>query len=183
MPIQPGFSLDNRTCTWKRGHGRHWYVPKKPSGVHIWGYVNACILLLLFIMQTFKFFTLFIFHYFLLIYIFPFCLHATSTLYKLKTIFFCIKCFWIFDMFLNFLYVLDVNKNKFYCNIWFYLIVKRLFFYLIVKLWLLLRSGTIRLVIVSRILSCIFEGDGITSQMEGYFSVLLFSILLCHIGL
>ena len=37
--------------------------------------------------------------------------------------------------------------------------------------------------IVSRILSWIFEGDGITSQMEGYFSVLLFSILLCHIGL
>ena len=32
--------------------------------------------------------------------------------------------------------------------------------------------------IVSRILSWIFEGDGITSQMEGYFSVLLFSILL-----
>ena len=29
----------------------------------------------------------------------------------------------------------------------------------------------------------IFEGDGITSQMEGYFSILLLSILLCHIGL
>ena len=131
-----------------------------------------------------KFFILFTFHYCVLIYMFPFCLHATSALYKLITIFFCIiKRFWIFDMFLNFWYVLDVNKNKFYCNIWFYLIVKRLFFYLIVKLWLLLRSGTIRLVIVSRILSCIFEGDGITSQMEGYFSVLLFSILLCHIGL
>ena len=28
-----------------------------------------------------------------------------------------------------------------------------------------------------------FEGDGITSQMEVYFSILLFSILLCHIGL
>ena len=40
-----------------------------------------------------------------------------------------------------------------------------------------------RLVIVSRILSCVFEGDGIISQMEGYFSVLLFIILLCHIGL
>ena len=32
------------------------------------------------------------------------------------------------------------------------------------------------------ILSWIFEGYGITSQMEGYFSV-LFGILLCHIGL
>ena len=49
-------------------------------------------------------------------------------------------------------------------------------------LLLLFRSGTIRLSIVSRILSWIFEGDGITLQMEGYFSVLLFSILLCHIG-
>ena len=159
-------------------HGRHWWVRKKTLGKDIWGYVNACILLALFIMQTLKFFTLFIFHYFLFIYIFPLCLHATSALYKLITIFFCIiKRFWIFDMLLKFLYVLDVNKNKFYCNIWSYLIVKRLL------LWLLFRSGTIRLGIVSRILSWIFEGDGIISQMEGYFSVLLFSILLCHIGL
>ena len=127
LAIQPGFSLENRTCTWKRGHGRHWYVRKKPSGVDIWGYVNACILLFLFIIQTLKFFTLFIFHYFLFILMFPFCLHATSALYKPITIFFCIiKRFWIFDMFLKFLYVLDVNKNKFYCNIWSYLIVKRL---------------------------------------------------------
>ena len=29
----------------------------------------------------------------------------------------------------------------------------------------------------------IFKGDGITLQMEGYFSVLLFSILLYHTGL
>ena len=134
MPIQPSFSLENRTCTWKRGHGRHWYVRKK----------------------------------------FPFCLHAISALYKPITIFFCIiKPFWIFDMCLNFWYVLDVNKNKFYYNIWFYLIIKRLY------LWLFLWSGSI-CPIISRILSCIFEGNGITSQMKGYFSVLLFSILLCH---
>ena len=30
---------------------------------------------------------------------------------------------------------------------------------------------------------CIFKGDGITSRMEGYFSVSLFSILLYHTGL
>ena len=66
------------------------------------------------------------FSLFLFIYLFPFCLHATSALYKPITIFFCIiKRFWIFDMFLKFLYVLDVNKNNFYCNIWSYLIVKR----------------------------------------------------------
>ena len=50
-------------------------------------------------------------------------------------------------------------------------------------MWLLFRSSTIHLGIVSCILSWIFEGDGITSQMEGYFSVLLFSILLYHTGL
>ena len=78
-------------------------------------------------MQTLKFFPLFIFHYFLFIFMFPFCLHVTSALYKPITIFFCIiKRFWIFDMFLKFLYDLDVNKNKFHCNIWFYLIVKRI---------------------------------------------------------
>ena len=121
------------------------------------------------------FFTLFIFYYFLFIYMFPFCLHATIVLYKLITIFFCIiKCFWIFALLLNFLYVLDVNKTNFYCNICFYLIVKRLFFYFIVKLWLLLQSRTVSLVIVSRILSCIFERDDITSQIKGYFSVLFF---------
>ena len=27
-----------------------------------------------------------------------------------------------------------------------------------------------------------FEGDGITSQMECYFSIFFFSIVLCHIG-
>ena len=136
MAIQPGFSLENRTCTWKRGHGRHWYVRKKPSGVDIWGYVNACILLFLFIIQTLKFFTLFIFHYFLFILMFPFCLHATSALYKPITIFFCIiKRFWIFDMFLKFLYVLDVKKNKFYCIIWPYLIVKRLLIVTPVQIW------------------------------------------------
>ena len=129
MPIPPSFPLEKRTCTRKCDHGRHWYVRKKPSGVDIWGYVIGCILLLLFIMQTLKLFTLFIFHYFLFIYMFPFCLRATSALYKPITtfFFFCItKRFIIFDMFLKFLYVLDVNKNKFYCNIWFYFIVKRL---------------------------------------------------------
>ena len=33
-------------------------------------------------------------------------------------------------------------------------------------------------ILVSRILSCIFEGDDINSQMEGYFGVLLFSIFI-----
>ena len=28
-----------------------------------------------------------------------------------------------------------------------------------------------------------FKGNGITLQIKGYFSTLLFSILLCHIGL
>ena len=46
-----------------------------------------------------------------------------------------------------------------------------------------MRSGKIRLCIVSRIYLRSFEGDGNTSQMEGYFSILLFSILLWHIGL
>ena len=23
LPIQPGFSLENKTCAWKHGHGRH----------------------------------------------------------------------------------------------------------------------------------------------------------------
>ena len=110
MPIQPGFSLENKPYTGKRGHGHHWYVRKKPSGVDIWGYVNACILLFLFIIQTLKFFTLFIFHYFLFILMFPFCLHATSALYKPITILFCIIMrFWIFDILLKFLYVLDVS--------------------------------------------------------------------------
>ena len=40
---------------------------------------------------------------------FPFCLHATSALYKPIAILFCIiMCFLIFDIFLKFLYVLDV---------------------------------------------------------------------------
>ena len=50
-------------------------------------------------------------------------------------------------------------------------------------MWLLIRSGTIHFGIISCILFWIFEGVVITSQMEGYFSVLLFSVLLCHIGL
>ena len=70
------------------------------------------------IIQTLKFFTLFIFHYFLFILMFPFYLQATSAFYKPITIFFCI-----------------------------------------------------------------IKGDGITSRMEGYFSVSLFSILLYHTGL
>ena len=125
MAIQPGFSLENRTCNWKRGHGRHWYVRIKPSWVDIWSCVNACILLFLFIIQTvfhciFHYFLFFIYSYV------SFLLDATSGLYKPITIFFCIiKRSWIFDMFLKFLYVLDVNKNNFYCNIWSYLIVKR----------------------------------------------------------
>ena len=92
----------------------------------IYGVTRTCILLFLFIMQTLKFFTVFFITFCL--FMFPFCLHATSVLYKLITVFFCIiKNFWIFDMFLNFLYVLNVNNNKFYCNTWFYLIAKRLY--------------------------------------------------------
>ena len=55
--------------------------------------------IIVFIMQTLKLFTSFIFHCFLFIYRFPFCFHATSALYKLINTFFCIiKRFWIFDM-------------------------------------------------------------------------------------
>ena len=46
-------------------------------------------LLFLFIMQILKLFTLFIFHFFYLL-MFPFCLHATSALFKLITVLFCI---------------------------------------------------------------------------------------------
>ena len=46
------------------------------------------------------------------------CFLSTSALYNPITIFFCInKRFRIFDMFLQYLHVLDVNKNKFFCNI------------------------------------------------------------------
>ena len=51
------------------------------------GLRERIILLFLFIMQTLNFLALFIFHYFLFI-MFPFCLHATSALYKLIAIFF-----------------------------------------------------------------------------------------------
>ena len=53
-------------------------------------------------LQVLKFFSSFIFHYFLFIYMFPFCLHVTSALYKVITIFFCII------MFLNFCYVFEI---------------------------------------------------------------------------
>ena len=48
-----------------------------------------------------------------------------------------------------------------------------------------MRSGTIHLCKVSRIyyLGGSFQEDGFTSQMERYFSILFFSILLCHIAL
>ena len=81
-------------------------------------------------------------------------------------------------MFLNFWYVSDINKNKFHCKLWFYSIVKR------VQLWLLMWSAIIRLCKVSRpFMWGSLERDCITSQMEHCFSILLFSILLCHIGL
>ena len=36
------FSIRNKTCTWNRGDGMHWYVQKKPLlGVDIWDFVNA----------------------------------------------------------------------------------------------------------------------------------------------
>ena len=43
-----------------------------------------------------------------------------------------------------------------------------------------MQSGTIRLCVISL---RSFEGDGIASQMEGYFRILLFSILLRYISL
>ena len=46
--------------------------------------------IILFIIQTLKFFTIFIFHYFLFILLFPFCLHGASALYKPISIIFCI---------------------------------------------------------------------------------------------
>ena len=115
-----------RTCTWKRGHGRLWYVRKKPSGVNIWGYVNTCILLFLFIIQTLQFFTLFIFHYFLSIFMFlSGCMRLVLCINQYLFSFALLNVF-EFLMFLKFLYALDLNKNKFYCNVWSYLIVKRL---------------------------------------------------------
>ena len=47
-----------------------------------------------------------------------------------------------------------------------------------------MRSGTIHFAKLAEFIICgCFERDGITSQMERYFSVLLSSILLCHIAL
>ena len=49
-----------------------------------------------------------------------------------------------------------------------------------------MRCCTICLCIISRIYLLsggFFEEDGSTSQMESYFRILFFSILLCHIGL
>ena len=44
--------FDKKTCTWKRGHGRHWYVWKEPhhGGVDILNYVNMCVLIFQFIL-------------------------------------------------------------------------------------------------------------------------------------
>ena len=78
------------------------------------------IFVYLFFIQVFRssYFSLFIIFYFLFIYMFPFCFHGTSALYQPVTIFFyTIKCFRIFDIYLKFLYILDVNKNKFYFTI------------------------------------------------------------------
>ena len=50
------------------------------------------------IIQTLKFFTLFIFHYFLFILMFPFCLHATSALYKPITILFYFVLLNVFEI-------------------------------------------------------------------------------------
>ena len=68
------------------------------------------------------------FSLFLFIYLFPFCLHATSALYKPITILFYFVLLNVFEILVYFwnFYVLDVNKNKFYCNIWLYFTVKRL---------------------------------------------------------
>ena len=77
-------------------------------------------------------------------------------------------------MFLNFRHVLDVNKTKFCCNVLFYSIVKRL----------LLRCGKVCLCIISLIyLLSGYSLRGMLLQVERYFSILLFSIVLCHIGL
>ena len=42
--FNPVYLFDNKTCTWKRGHG-HQYVRKKPQhgGVDIWNYMKTCI--------------------------------------------------------------------------------------------------------------------------------------------
>ena len=110
MPIQPGFSLENRTCTCERGHGHHWYVRKKPSAVDIWAYMNACVLFFFYCVNIKVFHFIYFSFFFLFIYMFPFCLHATSALYEPITVLFCINIpFWIFDIFLKFLYVLDAS--------------------------------------------------------------------------
>ena len=60
-------------------------------------------------------FSLYLFFIICYLFMFPFCLHVTSALCKLRTIFCCIfNWFWIFGIFLIFLFVLDLNKNKSY---------------------------------------------------------------------
>ena len=40
--------FDDKSCTWKRGHGRYWYVQKEfcHGGVDIWNCLKTCITLL-----------------------------------------------------------------------------------------------------------------------------------------
>ena len=54
LPIRPGFSLENRNCTWKRGHGR---TKKAFGSVYMGIRGRMYFILFLLIMQTLKFFT------------------------------------------------------------------------------------------------------------------------------
>ena len=80
-------------------------MQKKPSRVDIWGYFIIFDYYVNIKVFYFAYFSLFF------IYLFPFYLHeASACITVLLSIF-------EYLMFLKFLYVLDVNKNKFYCNI------------------------------------------------------------------
>ena len=73
--------------------------------------LHECIYFIIFVYHVnIKVFHFIYFSLFLFIYMFPFCLHATSALHKPITILFCIIMhFWIFDILLKFWYVLDVS--------------------------------------------------------------------------
>ena len=64
--FNPVYLFDNKACTWKRGHGRHWYVQKEPhqKEVDIWNYVKTCISFYVFVLFIYLFACLIIFLHF-----------------------------------------------------------------------------------------------------------------------
>ena len=81
-------------------------------------------------------------------------------------------------MFLNFWYVLDVNKKNYYEIL--YSIVKK---DSACDSWCNVVQFVFAELAYLFIIWGPFEGDGITSHMERHFSILLLSILCCHIDL